>query len=139
MFQPSTQRLGLPALLSVLMLAVILLPTIVHGRRTSHCYTCRSRGQLGDCRDPFPYNETTADGVRGVDATPCASKWCGKLIEGRDDGHGRLEIWLLYLSGYGHTLMKVPVFVHGSFSAATLETGGGIILEALNVRGCSKA
>ncbi|XP_042142025.1 uncharacterized protein LOC121833027 [Ixodes scapularis] len=85
MFQPSTQRLGLPALLSVLMLAVILLPTIVHGRRTSHCYTCRSRGQLGDCRDPFPYNETTADGVRGVDATPCASKWCGKLIEGRDD------------------------------------------------------
>uniref|UniRef100_V5GEC5 Putative secreted protein n=1 Tax=Ixodes ricinus TaxID=34613 RepID=V5GEC5_IXORI len=54
MSQPSTQRLGLPALLSALMLAVILLPTIVHGRRTSHCYTCRSRGQLGDCRTRSP-------------------------------------------------------------------------------------
>ncbi|KAL1425798.1 hypothetical protein MTO96_003502 [Rhipicephalus appendiculatus] len=53
--------------------------------RTSHCYVCRSRSQLGDCRDPFPYNETTVEGVRGVEASPCASKWCGKLVEGRDD------------------------------------------------------
>lgn len=53
--------------------------------RTSHCFTCRSRGPLGDCRDAFPYNETTAEGVRGVEATPCASKWCGKLVEGKDD------------------------------------------------------
>ncbi|KAK8775165.1 hypothetical protein V5799_031492 [Amblyomma americanum] len=53
--------------------------------RTSYCFVCRSRGQLGDCRDPFPYNETTVEGVRGVEASPCASKWCGKLVEGRDD------------------------------------------------------
>ncbi|KAL1442863.1 hypothetical protein MTO96_030586 [Rhipicephalus appendiculatus] len=58
--------------------------------RTSHCYVCRSRSQLGDCRDPFPYNETTVEGVRGVEASPCASKWCGKLVEGRDDGEGYL-------------------------------------------------
>ncbi|KAH7969099.1 hypothetical protein HPB52_014624 [Rhipicephalus sanguineus] len=82
----SMRRLGLaPLSLVVAVFAVVLLPSLVEGRRTSHCYVCRSRSQLGDCRDPFPYNETTVEGVRGVEASPCASKWCGKLVEGRDD------------------------------------------------------
>ncbi|XP_065295306.2 UPAR/Ly6 domain-containing protein rtv [Dermacentor albipictus] len=81
----SKRRLGLAPLSLAAMLAVVLLPSLVEGRRTSHCYVCRSRGQLGDCRDPFPYNETTVEGVRGVEASPCASKWCGKLVEGRDE------------------------------------------------------
>lgn len=82
----SMRRLGLaPLSVAVAVLAVVLLPSLAECRRTSHCYVCRSRSQLGDCRDPFPYNETTVEGVRGVEASPCASKWCGKLVEGRDD------------------------------------------------------
>ncbi|XP_064480073.1 UPAR/Ly6 domain-containing protein rtv-like [Ornithodoros turicata] len=64
---------------------MVLCSNLVEGGRVRHCYTCRSRGPLGDCRDPFPYNETTAEDVRGVELTPCASAWCGKLVEGRDD------------------------------------------------------
>lgn len=58
---------------------------LAEGGRVRHCYTCLSRGPLGDCRDPFSYNETTAEGVRGVQVTPCASAWCAKIIDGRDD------------------------------------------------------
>lgn len=54
------------------------------------CYQCRSRGNLGNCKDSFTYNATQLDNVRGVTAVPCASGWCGKVIEGgrslRDDG-----------------------------------------------------
>lgn len=51
------------------------------------CYTCRSRGALGDCRDPFAVNSTTFDGHStnnqnpSIEATPCASGWCAKTIE----------------------------------------------------------
>lgn len=85
MVQTSTRQLSLAPYVLLVIATVTLLPVLVQARRTAHCFTCRSRGQLGDCRDPFPYNETTAEGVRGVEVTPCASKWCGKLIEGRDD------------------------------------------------------
>jgi len=47
------------------------------GRR---CFACRSRGQLGDCRDAFTFNSTNL--VEGVEAIPCASSWCLKVIEG---------------------------------------------------------
>lgn len=54
------------------------------------CYQCRSRGELGNCKDPFKLNATLIDNVHGVTAVPCASGWCGKVIEGegslRDDG-----------------------------------------------------
>ena len=62
------------------------------------CYSCRSRGELGNCKDPFPANGTakpTAVGeepklLRGVETIPCASGWCIKLMEGgstfKDDG-----------------------------------------------------
>lgn len=49
------------------------------GRR---CYTCRSRGELGDCKDPFSFNATTVDDTKGVEALPCASGWCAKIVEG---------------------------------------------------------
>lgn len=55
------------------------------------CYQCRSRGELGNCKDPFQYNATQVETVHGVTAIPCASGWCGKVIEGessafREDG-----------------------------------------------------
>jgi hypothetical protein len=54
------------------------------------CYSCRSRGDLGTCKDPFTLNLTLAEQERGVEAVPCASGWCGKFLEGgnsfKDDG-----------------------------------------------------
>lgn len=53
--------------------------------RFKRCFTCRSRGALGDCRDPFNLNSTTFDGQTNtkpsIEATPCASGWCAKIIE----------------------------------------------------------
>lgn len=53
--------------------------------RYKRCFTCRSRGALGDCRDPFTINSTNFDGVTNskpsIEATPCASGWCAKTIE----------------------------------------------------------
>ncbi|XP_030379675.1 protein quiver [Scaptodrosophila lebanonensis] len=46
------------------------------------CYHCRSRGDLGSCRDPFLFNATDVEREPGVAAVPCASGWCGKVIEG---------------------------------------------------------
>lgn len=54
------------------------------------CYQCRSRGDLGSCKDPFKYNITQLGNEPGIQAVPCASGWCGKVIEGqtslRSDG-----------------------------------------------------
>lgn len=84
------------------------------------CYKCRSRGDLGDCRNPFyadiearqrasgarnpflpnnqdpwgrqidPYNRPdpfdafqSGSLSSGVEAIPCSSGWCAKVIEGR--------------------------------------------------------
>lgn len=61
------------------------------------CYQCRSRGELGNCKDPFKLNATLIDNVHGVTAVPCASGWCGKVIEGegalRDDGNPNRRIF----------------------------------------------
>lgn len=49
------------------------------------CFTCRSRGPLGDCRDPFTLNSTTFDGQTNlkpsIEAVPCSSGWCSKITE----------------------------------------------------------
>ncbi|CAK9819269.1 hypothetical protein ANTPLA_LOCUS10162 [Anthophora plagiata] len=45
------------------------------------CVNCRSRGDLGSCKDPFTMNSTAIEMEKGVDAVPCASGWCGKIIE----------------------------------------------------------
>ena len=59
------------------------------------CYQCRSRGDLGSCKDPFRFNASHIDIEPGVTAVPCASGWCGKVIEGetgafREDGESNL-------------------------------------------------
>lgn len=46
------------------------------------CFQCRSRGELGSCKDPFTFNATDVEKESGVAAIPCASGWCGKVIEG---------------------------------------------------------
>lgn len=47
------------------------------------CFQCRSRGELGNCKDPFTFNNATAiEKVPGIQAVPCASGWCGKILEG---------------------------------------------------------
>lgn len=51
------------------------------------CYSCRSRGDLGSCKDTFKYTNLSqisqVPGV-GVETVPCASGWCGKIIETRN-------------------------------------------------------
>jgi hypothetical protein len=45
------------------------------------CFVCRSRGELGSCKDPFTVNVTHIELEKGVEAIPCASGWCGKMLE----------------------------------------------------------
>ncbi|XP_034825419.1 UPAR/Ly6 domain-containing protein rtv [Maniola hyperantus] len=57
------------------------------------CMKCRSRGELGTCGDPFPFNVTDADAEAGIHVVACPSGWCGKMIEGttgafRTDDYG---------------------------------------------------
>ncbi|KAK4886357.1 hypothetical protein RN001_002628 [Aquatica leii] len=49
------------------------------------CFVCRSRGELGSCKDPFTFNATDVEFERGVDTSPCASGWCGKIVESEND------------------------------------------------------
>ncbi|XP_022647910.1 protein quiver-like [Varroa jacobsoni] len=64
-------------------LLIIIATTLVQAR-ARYCYTCRSRGDRGDCKDPFAYNSTTAEKNKAVKITPCASQWCAKFIEGKE-------------------------------------------------------
>lgn len=49
------------------------------------CFSCRSRGELGSCKDKFKYyNASQLDADTGVEIVPCASGWCGKVIETSD-------------------------------------------------------
>ena len=58
------------------------------------CYSCRSRGEKGDCRDPFRRPQTSIHGIqnelqkRYVDELPCSSGWCSKIMEGVDKNFG---------------------------------------------------
>ncbi|KAL3265386.1 hypothetical protein HHI36_009592 [Cryptolaemus montrouzieri] len=45
------------------------------------CFVCRSRGEQGTCKDRFTVNGTVEITLRGVKAVPCASGWCGKILE----------------------------------------------------------
>ncbi|KAG7198637.1 hypothetical protein KM043_005995 [Ampulex compressa] len=45
------------------------------------CVSCRSRGELGSCKDPFTMNATQIEDEKGVSTVPCVSGWCGKIIE----------------------------------------------------------
>jgi hypothetical protein len=89
----------------------------VCGRNTGavkRCFKCRSRGELGDCRNPdertsslsstgrnpflsssdrdqttrsnsnaFGSNFENSGSWSGVEAVPCSSGWCAKVIEGK--------------------------------------------------------
>ena len=58
------------------------------------CYSCRSRGVKGDCRDPFKRPQATIPGLpveshtKYVDELPCSSGWCSKIMEGVDKNLG---------------------------------------------------
>ena len=50
------------------------------------CFTCRSRGERGDCRDPFTLPEEEEEGAqrresvnRAVAQIPCSTGWCSKV------------------------------------------------------------
>ncbi|KPJ01883.1 hypothetical protein RR46_05092 [Papilio xuthus] len=46
------------------------------------CIKCRSRGELGSCGDPFPFNVTEPEAEVGIHVVACPSGWCGKSYEG---------------------------------------------------------
>lgn len=54
------------------------------------CVSCRSRGELGSCKDPFTMNSTQIALEKGVEAVPCVSGWCGKIIESQNLNNGEL-------------------------------------------------
>ena len=48
------------------------------------CFTCRSRGDRGDCRDPFTFPESEEENRRqsvntAVGEAPCSTGWCSKV------------------------------------------------------------
>ena len=54
------------------------------------CFSCRSRTELGDCRDPFYVtgnSSTLEHKSHGVEISPCASGWCSKILEDVDKVH----------------------------------------------------
>jgi len=50
---------------------------------TTRCFLCNSRGQLGDCKDPFTHNSTSFRDLPGkpVGVLSCPSGWCRKQME----------------------------------------------------------
>jgi len=58
-------------------------------RKARRCFNCRSRGELGDCRDPFylSANSTLVKNSKkaGVKMLPCSSGWCKKFVGGNQD------------------------------------------------------
>lgn len=74
-------RTTICGLLSVFVFLVYL--SVAEGR-FQRCFSCRSRGKLGDCKDPFRGNATALK--PGIEAVPCVSGWCSKIIEGKKDG-----------------------------------------------------
>lgn len=67
----------------VIVLSAILCLVLFQGATglLRRCVNCRSRGDLGSCKDPFTMNSTAIEMEKGVDTVPCASGWCGKIIE----------------------------------------------------------
>merc|ERR1712024_308721 len=63
-------------------------------RLQRRCFTCRSRGERGDCRDPFevpeePEGAERRESVnRAVSQIPCSTGWGSKKVEGLDKNFG---------------------------------------------------
>ena len=76
---------------------------------------------MGSCKDPFVWNATQVEKEQGVTAVPCASGWCGKVIEGdtsfREDGeffeiHFTKSFWIkqdLYILDYDMATQRMCV------------------------------
>jgi len=84
----------MPFLTILVLFSVICLISPCDAQRFKRCFVCRSRGPLGSCRDTFPLNATTPANTvsekipgTGITLDPCASGWCGKVIEGKDEDH----------------------------------------------------
>lgn len=76
-FQDMTAR---ESLFFVLIICVYLI--VCTDASIKRCFSCRSRGELGSCKDKFKYyNASQLDADTGVEIVPCASGWCGKVIE----------------------------------------------------------
>ena len=75
-----------------ILILLLACPFITHSLR--RCYSCRSRGVKGDCRDPFKRPQTSVPGLpveshsKYVDELPCSSGWCSKIMEGVDKNFG---------------------------------------------------
>eukprot|EP00096_Caligus_rogercresseyi_P006252 TRINITY_DN2256_c0_g1_i1.p1 TRINITY_DN2256_c0_g1~~TRINITY_DN2256_c0_g1_i1.p1 ORF type:complete len:160 (-),score=32.10 TRINITY_DN2256_c0_g1_i1:728-1207(-) len=75
---------------STLFLSLILVVIQGSSGNLRRCFSCRSRGDQGDCRDPFYLAAKNASSLvsdyrsSGVETPPCASGWCSKTIEGVD-------------------------------------------------------
>lgn len=68
--------------IATVVIFTLILPQSIDGA-LKRCFSCRSRGELGSCKDPFLFkNASSVEGVAGVEAVPCASGWCGKILEG---------------------------------------------------------
>jgi len=74
-----------------LVLLTALSPLLVSAQSNlRRCYTCRSRGEQGDCRDPFNPPDPGIPGqpkpphTTSINELPCASGWCSKLLDGLD-------------------------------------------------------
>lgn len=69
-----------------LLISVVAFCVVIHANASiKRCFSCRSRGELGSCKDKFKfYNTSQLETETGVEAVPCASGWCGKVIETRD-------------------------------------------------------
>jgi len=84
---------NLPLLNLIVILTVIssifLFDTTSGARKARRCFNCRSRGELGDCRDPFylSANSTLVKNSKkaGVKMLPCSSGWCKKFVGGNQD------------------------------------------------------
>jgi len=76
---------------SVRTLILLLLPAIVLSQSNQRrCYVCRSRGEKGDCRDPFITPESRVPGAlteahsTPISELPCSSGWCSKVLDGNE-------------------------------------------------------
>ncbi|KAF6199629.1 hypothetical protein GE061_005927 [Apolygus lucorum] len=55
--------------------------TLVEGG-FNRCFVCRSRGDLGSCKDPFIFTNASAlPEEHRVQTQPCTSGWCGKILD----------------------------------------------------------
>jgi len=84
---------GLPLLNLIVITTVIfsmfVFDTTSAAKKARRCFNCRSRGELGDCRDPFylSANSTLVKNSKkaGVKMLPCSSGWCKKFVGGNQD------------------------------------------------------